>query len=315
MMFRAMLVCLTVGTPALGASLKPVTSLSTSVVRLSDLFDDAGAEADRVLGPAPAPGGRIVVESAQLAAIARQFGVDWKPNSRTDRAVLDRPGRPMTREAINAAMRAALRGNGSVEDVDIELPGLTPPMLPLGSLALPVVSGLDHDSTTGQFTGLLSVTGPDFPAIHMPLAGRTHAMLDLVVPTRRVLPSDVLRAEDLRPVRVRAETIRVETAREPGDAIGFAPRRPLSAGQPLALADLMRPALVHKGKPVMLVLDGPGLTLAAQGLALEDGAAGAHIRVQNPSSRAVLEAIVLGPDRARVLPDSAPVSTTLAAAR
>jgi flagella basal body P-ring formation protein FlgA len=58
--------------PCAAATLRLATTLAAPVVRLSDLFDDAGADAARVLGPAPAPGGRIVVETAQLAAIARQ---------------------------------------------------------------------------------------------------------------------------------------------------------------------------------------------------------------------------------------------------
>ena len=69
----AVVLCL--GTGAEAATLRTATSLAAPVVRLSDLFDDAGTNADRVLGPGPGPGGRIVVESAQLGAIARQAGV------------------------------------------------------------------------------------------------------------------------------------------------------------------------------------------------------------------------------------------------
>ncbi len=72
---------------AMAASLRPLTTLAAPVVRLSDLFDDAGPDSARVLGTAPVPGARIVVEAAQLAAIARQFGVDWRPSSASDRAV------------------------------------------------------------------------------------------------------------------------------------------------------------------------------------------------------------------------------------
>ena len=80
------------------------------MVRLSDLFDDAGPRAGQVLGPAPAPGARIVVEAPQLAAIARQFGVDWRPASPADSAVIDRPGRLLPREDVLArAARGARR--------------------------------------------------------------------------------------------------------------------------------------------------------------------------------------------------------------
>ena len=80
------------------ATLRTTTTLHAAVVRLDDLFDDAGAGADRILGPGPGAGGRIVVEAAQLGAIARQYHVDWRPASSGDRAVLDRPGRPLRRE-------------------------------------------------------------------------------------------------------------------------------------------------------------------------------------------------------------------------
>ncbi len=57
------------------ASLRTMTTLHGPNVYLRDLFDDAGSNADRVLGPGPDPGGRIVVEAPQLNAIARQFNV------------------------------------------------------------------------------------------------------------------------------------------------------------------------------------------------------------------------------------------------
>src|SRR6516225_1690026 len=99
-------ICL--GVHAEAATLRTVTTLHAPVVRLSDLFDDAGANSDRVLGPGPGAGGRIVVEAAQLGAIARQFGVDWRPVSSADRAVLDRPGRPLRRDDVMDALRTAL---------------------------------------------------------------------------------------------------------------------------------------------------------------------------------------------------------------
>jgi hypothetical protein len=69
--FAALALCL--GTASAdAATLRTMTTLHAPVVRLSDLFDDAGAGADRVLGPGPGAGGRIVVEAAQLGAIARR---------------------------------------------------------------------------------------------------------------------------------------------------------------------------------------------------------------------------------------------------
>ena len=141
------------------ATLRTMTTLHASVVRLSDLFDEAGANADRVLGPGPGAGGRIVVEAAQLGAIARQFGVDWRPASSADRAVLDRPGRPMRREDVLRAVKTALMAAGASADCDIELAGFTPPLVPFEADPQPVVADLDYDVDAGRLSAMVSVTG------------------------------------------------------------------------------------------------------------------------------------------------------------
>src|SRR5689334_24493577 len=112
------------------ASLRPNTTLHAPTVRLSDLFDGVDSKADRILGPGPGAGGRIGVEAAQLGAIARQFGVDWRPASSADRAVLDRPGRPLKRDDVLEAVRAAVIAGGASSECDIELAGFTPPLVP-----------------------------------------------------------------------------------------------------------------------------------------------------------------------------------------
>src|SRR5690349_3705820 len=112
------------------ATLRTMTTLHSSIVKLSDLFDNAGSNSERVLGPGPGAGGRIVVEAPQLAAIARQFGVDWHPASSGDRAVLDRPGRPLRRDEVLEAVRNALMGRGASADCDIELADFNAPLVP-----------------------------------------------------------------------------------------------------------------------------------------------------------------------------------------
>lgn len=293
--------------PAGGATLRPMTSLSASVVRLSDLFDDAGPGAARVLGPAPQAGGRIIVEAAQLAAIARQFGVDWRPASAGDRAVLDRPGRMLPREQALDAVRAALDGAGAPAECEIELPGFAPPLVPAEASAQPVATQMSYDPNTGRFTAVLSVTGDGMDPVNIRLSGRVVETTEVPVAAGRLQAGTVLGASDVRMARVRVSLLRTEVARIPPQAIGMVLRHLVPAGQPLPLADLVRPPLVQKGAVVLIQLDSPGITLSAQGQALDPGAAGERIRVLNPISRAVVEAEVTGPDRVRVDPGAMPV--------
>jgi flagellar basal body P-ring formation protein FlgA len=303
----ALAICLCAA-DAQAATLRTMTTLHAAVVRLSDLFDEAGANADRVLGPGPGAGGRIVVEAAQLGAIAHQFGVAWRPASSADRAVLDRPGRQLRREDALDAVKSALVGAGASPDCDIELPGFTPPLVPFEADPKPVVSDMDYEPTVGRFSAILSIAGAAMEPIHVRLVGRVDDTVELPVATTRLLAGSVLRADDIHVARVHTTQIRGEVVRRLGDAVGMQLKRALAAGQPLAVSELMRPSTVQKGAAVVMMLDSPGIALSAQGQALEPGAIGERIRVLNPVSRAVIEAEVIGPDRVRVSPNAMPVT-------
>ena len=293
------------------ATLRTMTTLHASVVRLSDLFDEAGANADRVLGPGPGAGGRIVVEAAQLGAIARQFGVDWRPASSADRAVLDRPGRPMRREDVLRAVKTALMAAGASADCDIELAGFTPPLVPFEADPQPVVADLDYDADAGRFSAMVSVTGESMEPLHLRVTGRADDTVELPVATARLLAGSVLRADDVHMARVHTAMIRGEMVRRPDDAVGMQVKRQIAAGQPLALTELTRPSMVQKGAIVLMMLDSPGITLTAQGQAMEPGALNERIRVLNPASHAVVEAEVIGPDRVRVAPNKVPMTVSV----
>jgi len=290
------------------ATLRTMTTLRGPRVKLSDLFDDAGANAERVLGPGPAPGGRIVVEAAQLAAIARQFGVDWHPASSADRSVLDWPAKPLPRAAALGALREALAASGvRPDDCEMDLAGYTAPLVPFEAAPHPLVSQLDYDRSSGRFSAVLSVSSDGIEPINTRIAGRVDELIELPVATARLPAGTVLRAEDVHMARVRAALANHEVIHQPGDAIGLQLRHQVAAGQPLALSDLAHPEVVRRGADVQMLLDSPGIVLTAQGQAMDGGAVGERIRVMNPVSRAVIEAEVIGADRVRVAPGALPV--------
>jgi len=291
---------------AAAATLRPLTSLHGPVVRLSDLFDDAGPRAAQALGPGPAPGGRIVVEAPQLAAIARQFGVDWQPASPADRAVLDWPGRPLDRDSVLAALRPALVNAGAAPDADIDIAGLNPPVVPFDSHPAPLVSQIDYDAASGRFSALLSLAAPEMPPIDLRVAGRAEATVEVPVAVARLPAGAVVRAGDVRMARLRAGLLHADVAGAPEQAVGLELRHQVLPGQPLPVADLQPPTLVARGGSVLVQLDSPGIALTAKGVALESGGLGATVRVLNPASRAVLDAEVIGPGRVRVAPGSLP---------
>ena len=295
-------------TPAAAATLKPLSTLHSSVVRLSDLFSDAGRNADRVLGPGPAPGGRIVVGSRQLAAIARSYSVDWRPQFAAERAVLDRPGRPLAQADTMAPLSKALMSAGAPADAAVEVDPFDPPMVPTEGSFTPTVTQLDYDVASGRFTAELALDGAGADAIAWRVSGHTQAMVEAVVTATRLLPGTVLTAADVRLVRMPAERVPPGAVRRIEDAVGKQLRVQIAAGSPLPLSDLTAPLLVRRDGRVLMLAEGPGMSLTAEGRALEAGAAGEHIRVLNPVSRAVVDAVVIGEARVRVDPDAPPLT-------
>ncbi len=288
------------------AVLRPMTELRGSAIRLSDLFEGLGSTPDRLLGAAPAPGGRIVVEAAQLGAIARQYGVDWHSASTADRAVLQRAGRLLPRAAIQDAVRAALVAAGAGADCDIDLPGFIPPMVPVESAATSIVTGMEYDHDTGRFAAMLSIAGTGMEPLTSRIAGRADDMTTVPVAAARLPAGTLVQPDDLRMARVRASLGR-DAALEISAIVGKELRHPAMAGQPLKLAELIPPILVQKGNAVQMTLETAGIMVVAQGLALEAGGLGTRLHVINTSSRAVLEAEVTGMGQVRVRPESAPV--------
>jgi flagella basal body P-ring formation protein FlgA len=293
--------------PAQAANLRPYRELASNIVRLSDLFDELGETPDRDLGPAPAPGDRIIVEAPQLAAIANDFGVSWRPRSGAERAVLERGGAALPLESILAPLRHALIEVGAPPLADIDLPGFTPPTVPAGSAARPDISDVGYDAASGRFTAALSVAAPDMASLHERLAGQAVPLADAVVLARRLRPGAAIQADDVHMARLRAPLLHGNAPLSAGAVIGMALRHDVPPGQPLVAADIARPVLVTRGGFVRMRLEAGGLLLAAQGLALQDGALGDRVRVQNPSSHAVVMADVTGEGEVSVAPGRAPV--------
>lgn len=278
-------------------------------VRLSDLFEGTLPRGDRVLGPAPAPGRVYTVEAGQLAAIARANGITLaSPGT----AVVERPGRPLSREAVEQALREALVSAGAIADQDapLVLQGFTAPVVPLA--ATPpriIVEDLGWDAAQGRFNAqVAAIVGPEAP-VRARIAGRVDDTVAVPVAVRRLAEGDVIRPADLRIVRLPAARVPEDAVLDAARLAGRTVRQAVPVGAPVTADQFGAAAVVQRGAAVSLLVELPGIAIAAQGRALEDGARGARIQVMNNASRAVLEGVVLGPGRVRVSADSAPLST------
>jgi flagella basal body P-ring formation protein FlgA len=240
------------------ATIRPIAVVEDAVVRLSDLFENAGPRGAAVLGPAPAPGARLVVEAPQLFAIARANGIAWRPLGGAERVV---PERAFVQLAIESAML---------------------------------------DAMGARFVATLAIAAEGMPTQRLRLAGRVVETAPMLVAARRLATGEVVRARDVRMVRVPASRLRPGAAQDTSQVVGQALRRPASADQPLLVSDLAQPVAVERGQTVTMHYEIPGMVLTAQGRAMDAAPRGGSVPVMNLASRVVVEAHVIAPGRVRV---------------
>ena len=135
------------GAMADAAMLKPSASVDADMVRLGDIFEDAGPLADGIVARAPMPGRRYVLDSEWLDETARAHGLAWRPTTRFDRIVVERAGRAIGRDAFVDALRDAMRRQGDSRALAIEFSGrmpeamispLAPPSIEVQSLSIEI---------------------------------------------------------------------------------------------------------------------------------------------------------------------------------
>ena len=90
-------------------------------VLLSDLFEGAGDQGATAIARAPAPGKRVEVSARWLAAVAKAYGLAWRPTSRFDRAVVERSSQVIDTRRIIQEMLDILARQGVTGQLSLVL--------------------------------------------------------------------------------------------------------------------------------------------------------------------------------------------------
>jgi flagellar basal body P-ring formation protein FlgA len=127
----------------------------------------------------------------------------------------------------------------------------------------------------------------------------------LTVSAQQIERGSIVSANDLTLVDSAGQPRRLGTL-DSAAIIGKEARRTITAGQPIYGQDVQAPLLVKRNQSVTIVLSRGGLAIAASGKALSDGGLGAAVRVQNISSKQIVEGTVAADGVVRVASLSAP---------
>lgn len=280
------------GTPV---TLRANVEVDDGVVRLGDLFDNAGEHAAQAIAYSPRPGQAQIFDARWLAKAASYYRLDWRPDSYETRARVTRTSTVFTAADVGNAVKQALAEYRLSGDMTVELDN------PLMRLHVPGTAGsgvevenIRFDRKTGRFAAIIQAPAGDPNATRMRVSGRSFRVLRIPVLAERMLRNDIITEHDITWLDAKAERLQPDVIVDIEDLIGLSPKRGLRAGVPIRSADVQHPILVKRGSTVTIRLTYGSMSLSAQGKALQHGSKGDVIQVSNSQSNQIVEAEVSG---------------------
>ncbi|MCW8951152.1 MAG: flagellar basal body P-ring formation chaperone FlgA [Rhodospirillales bacterium] len=271
------------------------------VIRLGDLFTNAGEKADAAVAYAPQPGRQVALDGQWLYRVAMANNLVWRPIDGRVRAVVERESNIVSRTDIIDALKPALVSHGAPEDIQVNIRSRTLE-IHVATDKLPSISieELHYDETSRRFMAIVAAPANDPEATRLRVSGTVHRVMEVPVLDRHLRAGDIISEEDLRWVELRADKVSRGLVTSADDLIGMAVTRQIRIGQPIIANQVQQPVLVPRRSLVTVVLQTPSMMMTVQGQAKEDGAEGETIAVMNLQSKKTIEGIVTGPGKVTI---------------
>jgi flagella basal body P-ring formation protein FlgA len=276
-----------------GVRVRAGATVRGDYIRLGDLFENAGEKAGAQIAYAPAPGERAIFDAQWLYNVARAYGLDWRPLTLRTRIVVERDSQLIGQQEIEDQLKTALAQYDIGDAVDLELNNAAMRIYVAADEPATVgVEGLSYDPSTGRFTATIAAPADKPSAYRTRVTGRVHQLVEVPVLTKRVRAGHLIRERDVTWVNMRERKVGRDTITDGDQLIGMAAKRPIGPGKRILVSEVRRPLLVPKGSLVTMELRTDQMRLSVQGRALDEGSKGDVIRIVNPQSNAIVEAVV-----------------------
>lgn len=280
--------------PALRASV----TVTSDIVRIGDVIDNAGPAAQIAIYRAPDLGttGSLPAEQVLNALRAHQvIGVDTR-----DIKVISvtRAARSLDGKEIELQVARALEHRNGFGDAanlsltfDRDVGDMKLDASNTGAMQ-PVAARVDQRS--GRFDVSFEI-GNDAgtPPMKLRFTGTAVETVEAAVLARDVERNEILKSSDVVTERRPKAAVGSDAATR-DRAVGMQMRKQLRAGQALRTADLAKPDLVTRDQSVTLIYQSTGLYLTASGKAMENGTEGDVVNVLNLQSKRTVVGTVVG---------------------
>lgn len=146
------------------------------------------------------------------------------------------------------------------------------------------------DRKTGQFIANVVTNKGDVRRVW----GLSMLTIPVPVPTRRILPDDIISPQDIAFVDIPWARVSALTATNVSEVEGMQVRRVLSPGRPIQRQSVIPPVVISRGQRVTIKLTAGSLQLTAAGKAIGDAHIGQEVRVVNLGSNKIIVGVARG---------------------
>jgi flagella basal body P-ring formation protein FlgA len=281
-------------------TLKPAATVTSDLVRIGDLVDNAGAAAGIPIFRSPDYGTTGAVPISQVLEAVRAHDLILVDARGLTEVEVTRAGHAIGTKDIQERVARAFSGRqnlGDARNLVVTLDREARPILLEPSADLQVVRA-SYDQRSGRFDIVFELAGSSGKGVGpLRYTGTLIDAVEVAVLTRSVNRGDVLRGTDVAIERRPRADASGEVMGSLERAIGSAVRQTMRSGSVLRRSDLVKPNLIRRDEAVALVYETPGLLLTMLGKALDSGAEGDLVNVMNIQSKRAVQGFVSGPGR------------------
>ncbi|MBR0838404.1 flagellar basal body P-ring formation protein FlgA [Bradyrhizobium manausense] len=283
-----------IATPTLRANV----TVSSDVVRVGDLIDNAGSAALIPVYRSPDLGTTGALPVAQVLSVLRAKQVIGVMTGDIKEVQVTRLARTIANKDLENAVASALErrfGLGDAANITVTFDrGVSDMRLDASNTGALQAVATRYDARGGRFDIAFEINNDSNPVpTKLRLTGTAIETVEVAVLTRDIDRSEMLKSSDVaQERRPKAEVTGEPALRE--RAVGMQLRRPMRAGTPIRVADIAKPEFVSRDQSVTVIYQVPGIYLTTRGKAIESGAEGDTVSVLNLQTKRTLTGVVTG---------------------
>lgn len=283
-----------IATPTLRASI----TVTSDVVRVGDLIDNAGSAALIPVYRSPDLGTTGALPVAHVLAVLRAKQVIGVMTGDIKEVQVTRLARTLVNKDLETAVASALErrfGLGDAANITVTFDrGIAEMRLDASNTGVLQPVATRYDARSGRFDIAFEINNDNNPApTKLRFTGTAIETVEVAVLTRDIDRVDLLKASDVAMERrPKAEVTGEAASRD--RTLGMQLRRPMRAGTPIRVADIVKPDFVQRDQNVTVIYQVPGIYLTTRGKAIESGAEGDTISVLNLQTKRTLSGVVTG---------------------